>query len=183
MSKHRISILVVLPLLFAFLFLPLSSVAEKPSKKPTQKEGPLDSSNLQAAMSKAAEYLKKGNEAAALRTYLKIHEFTGEVVATVRIVQQQYEPIVKNTSTDQGLREDLIIKLGRMAQLVTQYSDVRDTAGYYIGYIYASKGDTDKARHYLSQVLGTTPFSTDKNSLWMKSKHLLLNIYNLEGEF
>jgi hypothetical protein len=52
-----------------------------------------------------------------------------------------------------------------------------------MGYIYAKKGDSERARKYLIEVLSMTPFSIEQDSICMKSKTLLLGLYNLEGEF
>jgi hypothetical protein len=73
--------------------------------------------------------------------------------------------------------------LKRMKQLVPKYTAIRDASAYNMGYTYAKLGDPEKARKYLSQVIETTPFSTKQDSLWMKSKALLLGLYGLEGEF
>jgi hypothetical protein len=70
-----------------------------------------------------------------------------------------------------------------MEQLIPKYNKIKETSAYHIGYIYTKKGDSDKARKYLSEVLETTPFSTKPDSTWIKSKTLLLEIFNLEGEF
>jgi hypothetical protein len=181
---------IIIPALTAFVFslfllTGTSWSAERASKKqaPKEKEVVVDDSNVQAQLSKAAEFLKKGNQDSALRISLKVNEYTKQVLATVSIVRTQYERLIADQTTPQAAKEDLIIKLQRINQLTAQYSVTRDTSGYYAGYILAGRGDTERARQYLSEVLASTPFSMERESLWMKSKTLLLGLYNLTGEF
>ncbi len=180
---------IIIPVLAAFAFslflLPGTSwTAERGPKKPVPtKEIVIDDSNLQPQLSKAAEFLKKGNQDGALKISLKINEYTKQVLATVAVVKTQYERLISDAATPQAAKEDLIIKLQRINQLVSQYNAVRDTSAYYTGYILAGKGDTERARQYLSEVLASAPFSMERESLWMKSKTLLLGLYNLTGEF
>jgi hypothetical protein len=159
------------------------SAAEKISRKPPPKETPVSDSTLQASMAKAADFLKKGNQDDALRMYSRVNGFSKEVLATVKIVRKQYDRLVNDPSTEQTRKEEMLIKLKRIDDLLGRYTAVRDTSGYYIGYLYAQKGDQEKARQYLAEVLASAPFGMERDSLWMKSKTLLLGLYDLEGEF
>jgi len=90
---------------------------------------------------------------------------------------------VNDPTTSQSEKEEIYIKLKRMNQLLPKYNTIREVTTYNVGYLYAKKGDTEKARKFLTEVLELTPFSTKKDSISMKAKTLLLDIYGLEGEF
>jgi hypothetical protein len=185
-QKATVSVLLSILIFFFFSLAPLpASAAEKTARKVPPKETPVtvSDSTLQANMAKAADLMKKGNQDDALRMYSKVNGFSKEVLATVKVVRKQYERLVNDPTTEQGLREDMFIKLKRIDELLGRYTTVRDTSSYYIGYLYAQKGDQEKARQYLAEVLGSSPFATERDSLWMKSKTLLLGLYDLEGEF
>jgi tetratricopeptide (TPR) repeat protein len=167
------------------IFPNLSYGSEKKIKKqPVQKEAAaITGSTVQASFAKAEELLKKGDSENSLRIFIKVYDYTKEALATIIFVQKQYETIIKDPATDQNEKEDIFIKLNRMKQLVPKYSSIKTATAYNMGYIYAKRGESDKARKYLSEVLEATPFSTKQSSLWMKSKTLLLEVYGLEGEF
>jgi len=157
--------------------------SKKPSSVPVQKENVITGSNIQSSFGKAEELFKKGDSENSLKIFIRIYDYTKEALATINFVQKQYEALIKEPATDQNEKEDIFIKLNRMKQLIPKYSGIKTASAYNIGYIYAKKGDSDKARKYLSEVLESTPFSTKQSSLWMKSKTLLLDLYGLEGEF
>jgi hypothetical protein len=52
-----------------------------------------------------------------------------------------------------------------------------------VGAAYAKRGDAEQARKYLLEVCQTAPFSLNPKSTWLKSKNLLLALFQLEGEF
>ncbi len=166
----------------------MSSGAEKKSRKPPVQQSKtrgitLNDSTILDHLKKAEEHLKKGELDASLTLLLKIHDYSQDVAKTVKYFQTQYEKVVNDSSVDQHEKEDIVIKLKRMGPLVPKYTSIREVSAYDIGLIYAKKGDGDKARKYLLEVLETAPFSTKADSAWMKSKKLLLGIYGLEGAF
>ncbi len=181
--------------LFLMLFLaviiffpnPSYGAEKKIKKQPVQKEdrenGAITGSNVQASFGKAEEMLKKGDSENSLRIFSKIYDYTKEALTTINFVQKQYETVIKDPATDQSEKEDIFIKLNRMKQLTPKYASIKTATAYNMGYIYTKKGDSNKARKYLSEVLEVTPFSVKQGSLWMKSKTLLLEVYGLEGEF
>jgi len=101
----------------------------------------------------------------------------------VKFFQGHYEKAVNDPVTPQGEKEEIYIKLKRMGQLMPKYNSIREVTTYNVGYLYAKKGDAEKARKFLTEVLELTPFSTKKDSISMKAKTLLLDLYGLEGEF
>jgi tetratricopeptide (TPR) repeat protein len=158
--------------------------AEKPSKKATvQKEGLLNDSTVQAFLGKAEEQMKKGSYDSAGKILVRVYDYTKDVLITVKLFQGQYEKVLNEASTPLPEKEAILIKLKRMEQLRERYAGLKERSSFDLGYVYAKYGDGDKARKYLLEVLETAPFSTHKESLWMKSKAILLGLYNLEGEF
>ncbi len=143
----------------------------------------INDSNLQANFKKAEEYLKKGEYQAALNIFLRIYDYTKSVMTTIGLLQKQYEKITNDQNVPLKDREDLLVKMRRMDQLVARYKKIKEISSLNIGYIYTKRGDTDRARRYLMEVLESTPFDMKKDSPWMKAKTLLLETYNLEGEF
>ena len=186
-EKLVMTFFLMLFLTITIIFPNLSYGAEKKSKKQplpaVQKETMITGSNIQASFGKAEEYLKKGDNESSLRTFIKIYDYTKEVLTTIGIVKKHYEVLLNDSAIGQNEKEDIFIKLNRIKQLTPKYTNIKITSAYNIGYIYTKKGDSEKARTFLSEVLEATPFSTKQNSLWMKSKTLLLEAYGLEGEF
>ena len=183
-----------IPFLFVSLLLTLlllagsSFAAERPSKAKKaapapQREGSINDSNVQDYLKRAEDLLKKGDVDGALPTLLKVNDYSEDVLKTVKYFQGQYEKAANDSSLSQGEREDITIKLKRMAQLVPKYTNLKEVSAYYLGYAYTRKGDQERARKYLIRVLESAHFSVKQDSLWMKSKRLLLQLYNLEGEF
>jgi len=186
-NKTISAILIILFFAITIVFPDISFAAEKKIKKQIVQKEPKESnvtgSNIRASLGKAEEYLKKGDNENSLRMYAKIYNYTKEVLTTVRIIQNHYETLLNNAATEQKIKEDLFINLNRIKKLSSEYSNTKTTTAYNIGYLYTKKGDLEKARKYLSEVLEITPFSIEEDSLWMQSKTLLLEAYGLEGEF
>lgn len=127
--------------------------------------------------------MKKGETDASLPTLLRVHDYSEDVLRTIKYFKTQYEKVVANSSVPQGEKEDILIKLKRIEQLLPRYVTIQERSAYDLGFAYAKKGEAEKSRKYLLEVLETAPFSTKNDSPWMKSKKLLLGLYNLEGEF
>jgi len=173
----------------------LWAAPEKPSKKPVKassagqppeapiKSSPINDSNINAALKRADDMMRKGEVDGPLKILVNVYEYSKDVLFTVKFFQGHYEKIVNDPSTPQGEKEEIYIKLKRMGQLVPKYNSIKEVTTYNVGYLYAKKGDSEKARKYLTEVLELTPFSTKKDSISMKAKTLLLDLYGLEGEF
>ena len=169
--------------------------AEKASRKPaaapsagkapgtTVKGSAINDSNINAALKRADEIIGKGEVDGPLKILVGVYEYSKDVLFTVKFFQRHYEKIVNDPSTPQGEKEEIYIKLKRMGQLIPKYNSIREVTTYNVGYLYAKKGDAEKARKFLTEVLELTPFSTKKDSIAMKAKTLLLDLYGLEGEF
>jgi hypothetical protein len=106
-----------------------------------------------------------------------------DVIDIVKFFQKHYDKVINNPLIIQSEKEEILIKLKRIEQMTSKYTGIQETSGYHIGYIYATKGDLERAKKYLLETLEMTSFSNDPESLWMKSKILLLELYQLEGEF
>ncbi|MCX8110009.1 MAG: hypothetical protein N3D15_02010 [Syntrophorhabdaceae bacterium] len=143
----------------------------------------IDDSNLQDNLKKAEEMLKKGEFQTSLNTSLKIYDYTRSVLATINLLQKQYEKIAADQKTPLKDREDLLIKMQRMDNLIGRYKKAKEQSALNIGHIYTKRGEIDKARRYLFEVLESAPFDLKKDSTWMRAKTLLLEAYSLEGEF
>jgi len=98
-------------------------------------------------------------------------------------VKNAYTNLGNEAELEQSAREELFLKLQRIASLKPQYVRYRIEAAYYIGFIYAKRGDAEQARKYLLEVCQTAPVSLDPASVWMKAKTLLLETLYLQGEF
>ncbi len=173
--------------LFTLFFPDLSQGVEKKLKKQPaqsiQKDIAINDSNIQGYFKKAEELTQKGELENSLKIFLKIYDYTKGVLNTVRFFQTYYEKTVNEPSITQNQKEETFIKLKRMEQLISKYNSMKEITTYHMGHIYAKKGDSERARKYLMEVLSITPFSTEQDSICMKSKTLLLGLYNLEGEF
>lgn len=181
--KNILNILIILA-----LFSPCTSFgAEKKPKKPpipvTTQEAATTDANIAVSIKKADDLLKKGGLDSSLRIYQKVYGYTKDVLITAKLIQTQYEKIINDPSTAQNDREEIMLKQKRIKQIVPKYSSIKESTAYNMGYIYAKKGDSERARKYLSEVLETVPFSLKTDSLWMKTKTLLLSQCGLEGEF
>ena len=157
----------------------------KPETKPAQKEKDfvINDANLQTYQKKVEDLVKKGDFDNSLGIVLKIHDYANEVLSTVKVVKAQYEKTVNDPSLPQNDKEDLLIKLKRLDELIPRYTTLYELSTFNLGYLYAKRGETEKARKYLIEFLQITPFSSSRDSQWMKAKTLLLELYSLEGEF
>ena len=170
---------------------------EKPAKKPATTQAPapgaalgtsikgsaINDSNVNAALKRADEMMKKGEVDGPLKILVSVYEYSKDVLLTVKFFQSHYEKAINDPNTPQGEKEEIYIKLKRMGQLIPKYNSIKEATTYNVGYLYAKKGDAEKARKYLTEVLEMTPFSTKKDSISVRAKTLLLDLYGLEGEF
>lgn len=173
----------------------LWAAPEKPSRKPAKapssgqqpepsiKGSAINDANINAALKRADDMMRKGEVDGPLKILVNVYEYAKDVLFTVKFFQGHYEKIVNDPSTPQGEKEEIYIKLKRISQLIPKYTSIKEVTTYNVGYLYAKKGDSEKARKYLTEVLELTPFSTKKDSISMKAKTLLLDLYGLEGEF
>lgn len=173
----------------------LWAAPEKPSKKPAKapttgpasdtpiKSSAINDSNISAALKRADDMMRKGEVDGPLKILVNVYEYSKDVLLTVKFFKGHYEKIVNDPSTPQGEKEEIYIKLKRMDQLIPKYNSIKEVTTYNVGYLYAKKGDAEKARKFLTEVIELVPFSTKKDSISMKAKTLLLDIYGLEGEF
>ncbi len=155
----------------------------KPQAAPVQKELVVNDANLQSHQKRVEDLVSKGDFANALKIMLKINDYTKEVLFTVKAIKTQYEKAVNDPSVAQKNKEDLFIKLRGLNQLIPRYTTYYEASTFNLGYIYAKLGETEKARKYLVEFLQMTPYSSGRDSQWMKAKTLLLELYSLEGEF
>jgi hypothetical protein len=105
------------------------------------------------------------------------------VLTTVKFIKGQYEKAVNDPAGPTKDKEQLYLKLKGLNQLIPRYTAAYEVSLYNLGYIYAKRNESERARKYLTEYLQTTPFSTNRDSKWMKAKTLLLELYSLEGEF
>jgi tetratricopeptide (TPR) repeat protein len=191
-----LAVIAFLTLIFANQSLWAAPEKEKAPKKPSAsqttggsttatsvKSSAINDSNINAALKRADEMMKKGEVDGPLKILVGVYEYSKDVLFTVKFFQGHYEKVVSDSTTPQGEKEEIYIKLKRMGQLIPKYNSIKEVTTYNVGYLYAKKGDAEKARKYLTEVLELTPFSTKKDSISMKAKTLLLDLYGLEGEF
>lgn len=196
MRKEAATVIAIMFLFTLIFWSPaLWAAQEKQSKKPAQtpskgtvpsasvKSSSINDSNINAVLKGADEMMRKGEVDGPLKILVNVYEYSKDVLSTVKFFQGHYEKAVNDPATPQGEKEEIYIKLKRMGQLVPKYNSIREVTTYNVGYLYAKKGDAEKARKYLTEVLELTPFSTKKDSISMKAKTLLLELYGLEGEF
>lgn len=181
--KLSLNILIILA-----LFFPCASIAaeKKPKRPPVAspaQEVSINDSNVYSYIKRGDELFKKGDLDASLRIYFKTYSYSKDVLAAALMIQTQYDKILSDASTPQNDKESILLKQKRLKQIPPKYSAIKESMAYNLGYIYAKKGDSEKARKYLAEVLETAPFSLKNDSLWMKTKNLLLGQYGLEGEF
>ena len=195
--RNGVVIVIAIMFLFTLIFWSpaLWAAQEKQSKKPVQtpskgttpgasiKSSAINDSNINAVLKGADEMMRKGEVDGPLKILVNVYEYSKDVLFTVKFFQGHYEKAVNDPVTPQGEKEEIYIKLKRMGQLMPKYNSIREVTTYNVGYLYAKKGDAEKARKFLTEVLELTPFSTKKDSISMKAKALLLDLYGLEGEF
>jgi hypothetical protein len=155
----------------------------KPQAAPVQKEIVINDANLQAHQKRVEDFVKKGDFDNSLKIMLKIHDYTKEVLSAIKSIKTQYEKAVNDPSTPLNGKEDLLIKLRGLDQLITRYTTLYEVSTFNVGYIFANLGETEKARSHLVEFLQMTPYSGSRDSQWMKAKTMLLELYSLEGEF
>ncbi|WP_207641938.1 tetratricopeptide repeat protein [Syntrophorhabdus aromaticivorans] len=182
----------VLPLAALLILLSPHPSLSAPAEKQARKSAPpaaaarvaaINDANISTALKRADDMMRKGEIDGPLRILLGVYNYSNDVLYTVKFFQNHYERAINDPATPQDEKEDIHIKLKSMGQLVPKYSSIKEVTTYNIGYLYAKKGDSEKARRYLTEVLDITPFSTRKDSICMKAKTLLLGLYGLEGEF
>jgi hypothetical protein len=165
-------------------FCAVAAPPEKKAKPAPQKDaGVINDANLQASQKRVDELLKKNEYHTSRRTPLKIHNKTKQVPTTVKFIKGQYEKAVNDPAGPTKDKEQLYLKLKGLNQLIPRYTTAYEVSLYNLGYIYAKRNESERARKYLTEYLQTTPFSTNRDSKWMKAKTLLLELYSLEGEF
>jgi hypothetical protein len=98
-------------------------------------------------------------------------------------VKTAYAKLANDAEVDQDLKEEMFLKVQRIASLKPQYVRYRIESAYYLGLIYSKRGDNEQARKYLLEICQTAPASLDPGSVWMKAKNLLLETLALQGEF
>jgi tetratricopeptide (TPR) repeat protein len=176
-----------LVLILALIFWCPTLCAAPEKEKPAKKAAPVPGAGTTPGASIKSSAINDSNINASLKRPLKIlvsvYEYSKDVLYTVKFFQGHYEKAVNDPTTAQSEKEEIYIKLKRMGQLVPKYNSIKEVTTYNVGYLYAKKGDAEKARKYLTEVLELTPFSTKKDSISMKAKTLLLDLYGLEGEF
>ncbi len=189
----KIFVLFIISLVFLFCSSVILLAAEK-KQRAIQKTQPqkinktessvtINDSNLKSSLKTAEDLVKKGEFQTSLILFNKIYDYTKSVLMTINLLHKQYEHILNDPKVSLNDKEYIMVRLQRMDSLVSTYKNVKDTSAYYIGLINTKKGDVERARKYLFEVLESTPFDLKKDSMWMKTKSLLLEAYNLEGEF
>jgi tetratricopeptide (TPR) repeat protein len=184
-KASSLSVLVITAIfVFAFGTTAIGAPEKKGKPAGSQKEsGVINDSNLAANQKKVEELLKKNEYDTSLRISLKVHDYTKEVLATIKFIKGQYEKAVADPAVSTKDKEQLYLRLKTLNDLIPRYTAVYDSSLYNLGIIYAKRNESERARKYLSEYLQTIPFSANANSKWMKAKTLLLGLYSLEGEF
>jgi hypothetical protein len=155
-----------------------------PQKAAQPRETTINDVNIQAVFKTGEELFKKEKTDESLRIFLGIYRYSKDMITFLETVRPNYEKLLnENTSLGQEEKEELYIKQKRMRDLTSKYSSLRIESAYYVGAAYAKRGDTEQARKYLLEVCQTAPFSLKPKSTWLKSKNLLLALFQLEGEF
>ena len=156
-----------------------------PQKKAAQPhETTINDVNIQSVFKTGEALFKKEQTDESLRIFLGIYRYSKDMLTFLEIVQPNYEKLLsENPSLTQEQKEELYIKQNRVRDLTSKYSSLRIESAYYVGAAYAKRGDAEQARKYLLEVCQTAPFSLNPKSTWLKSKNLLLALFQLEGEF
>ena len=184
---------ILLSMLFFFVIIegvtPMSTeAAEKKEKKPQtqagqRKDPAVSHGTIHQALTRAQEYTANKEFDKAQKLYEKTYGYAADVLAVATLFEKQYDKAMKESSLSQGDKENIYLKLKRVAQLSQRYKEIKLSASYGLGYLYAKKGDGEKAKKYLMETIESSPVSLDPQSAWMKSRKLLLELYELEGEF
>jgi len=158
---------------------------QPPPKKVIQpRETTINDANIQVVFKTGEELFRQGKTDESLRTFFGIYRYSKDMLTFLEVVQPNYEKLLnENPSLTQEQKEELYIKQNRVRDLTSKYLSLRIESAYYVGAVYAKRGDTEQARKYLLEVCQAAPFSLKPKSTWMKSKNLLLTLFQLEGEF
>jgi tetratricopeptide (TPR) repeat protein len=183
-----VSFLIIL--LFALVCSQPSSAAEKKTKRPPEvHQGPVSGPvavndvNIDEYFKLGEDQLKKGRQDNALRIFQGIYDYSRDTLALLKVAKSGYDKALAGSNIDQNQKEELYLKLQRIASLSTRYTELKGESAYRIGLVYRAKGNNEQARKYLLETCQTAPFSLDPTSTWMKAKDMLLSLSHLEGEF
>ena len=155
-----------------------------PQKVVQPRETTISDVNIQDVFKTGEELLKKEKTGESLRIFLGIYKYSKDMLSFLGVVGPSYEKVLsENPSLSQEEKEALYIKQNVVRDLTSKYSSLRIESAYYVGAAYAKMGDIEQARKFLLEVCQTAPFSLNPKSTWMKSKNLLLALFQLEGEF
>ncbi len=155
-----------------------------PQKGAQSRETAINDVNIQSVFKTGEALFKKEQTDESLRIFLGIYRYSRDMLTFLEIVKPNYEKLLsENPSLTQEEKEELYIKQKRVRDLTSKYSSLRIESAYYVGAVYAKRGDAEQARKYLLEVCQTAPFSLNPKSTWLKSKNLLLALFQLEGEF
>jgi hypothetical protein len=163
----------------------LRKAPKQPPPKVTQpRETTINDVNVQAVFKTGEGLFRQEKTDDSLRTFIGIYRYSKDMLTFLDIVRPNYEKLLSdNPSLSQEEKEELYIKQKRVRDLTSKYTSLRIESAYYVGALYAKRGDTEQARKYLLEVCQTAPFSLNPKSTWVKSKNLLLALFQLEGEF
>ena len=164
------------------------SGSEKKAKKHVSSPTPtptvsVTDANLQDRFESGIVHLKKGQPREALSAFNAVYHYVNDNLAVMKCIKDYYEKDLDSKGLKQTQKEDIYTKLQRLNTLSGQYTTVKMESAYYLGAIFAKREDGEQARRYLLEVCQSAPFSLEPNSLWMKSKNLLLSLSDLDGEF
>ena len=170
---------------------PLSAAEKKTKRQPevrvTQPSAPLPANvndvNVDEYFNAGEDSLKKGRQDDALKLFLAVYEYSRDTLALLKCVKGGYDKALSGLGIDQNQKEEVYLKLQRIASLNSRYAGLKGEAAYRMGLVYRAKGNNEQARKYLLETCQTSPFSLDPASTWMRAKEMLLTLSNLEGEF
>jgi hypothetical protein len=187
-TRQRGSIAILVSLILFLSFGPFSTQSHgappgQSKTGSTPKTEAINDANVTGSLKRAEELVKAGEIEKPLATLLAIHDFAEDVVQILTAFRANYEKALNDAAVKQEDKEEIYIKIQRIERLAEKYGPIREASTYQVGYLYAKKGDPDKARRFLSEALKIAPFSMKKDSTCMKAKTLLLRVYGLEGEF
>jgi tetratricopeptide (TPR) repeat protein len=155
----------------------------KPKIATVQKEILINDANLLIYQKKVEGLVEKDDFESAVKIMLKMNDYAREVLSVAKVIKAQYETVGNNPEMPQNDKEDLFIKLRGLNQLISKYTNYYEASTFNLGYMYAKLGETEKGAEYLAEFLEITPYSSERDSRWIKAKTLLLQLYSLEGEF
>ncbi len=187
----RLLFLILSFLLMVVCVHPLSAAEKKAKRQPevrsTQPSAPsavsVNDVNVDEHFKAGEDLLKKGKQDEALKLFLAVYEYSRDTLALLKCVKGGYDKALSGSGIDQNQKEEIYLKLQRIASLNSRYAGLRGEAAYRMGLVYRAKGNNELARKYLLDTCQTSPFSLDPASTWMRAKEMLLSLSNLEGEF